>query len=88
MVDLNSIIEHKSAEQFKAKFIGGKSRIDGMTVYPNVMYTLEYRQSIKSGGWLWFEISRVKQGLFGRKIERGLCPYTSIDTFKPNWELI
>lgn len=88
MVDLNNIIEHKSSEQFKAKFIGVKSRIYGMKVYPNVIYTLKYKPYIYDRGWLWFEISRVKKGLFGREIEWGLCPYTSIDTFKSNWELL
>ena len=86
MVDINKIVETNDRTSFKAKFVGGKSYLKGLTVKPDKVYNLTFMGKFGRDDWLWFEIADVKHSLFG--IKRAECPYASIDTFMENWELL
>lgn len=86
MVDINKVVEMNDHASFKAKFVGGKSYLKGLTVKPDKVYSLTFMGKFGRDDWLWFEIANTKRSLFGTKSAQ--CPYTSIDTFMENWKLL
>ncbi len=81
MVDIYKVVEDNVTDKwFKAKFIGEKSYLKGLTVVTGREYHIKFMGKFGDKGWLWFVIrdpntNAVYKLMLGYK--EAQCPYRS-----------
>ena len=91
MADVRKIVKTKSRRPFLARFIGTETCLAGVVIKPNETYRITYVPDMNTRcghEWLWFEIATEGKRLFSSRNKSAMCPYSNIDAFMENWEII